>query len=288
MDAPEVVTKKPVLLCAAAALGLILAGVGVWLGAWKFGGHPVHLANGLDTPYTATVNGTAVALPANGHAVVKVRQGRVTVQSTGPGVSIEDQSFDFSVPLIGARPTVVVNPDRVALLSHEGQQYSAHIAREYGSGQDLHPKSGELAYRLEPAADYFFEPFPAQVDAGKGAWRWRVAFNRGYGGAAKKVPYTPEEWLEAVGGYSGSRFASGGAALVDRRLAVEPGFAATLPDAIRQWSDLSPSNGRTDPVMKGLGYTHHYGRWLRGPALQAALKEERDRKDERRRMGWPD
>lgn len=152
-----------------------LAAVGVLAAAFfvlTAGGHyysqqhrPVALANGLDTAYTAEIDGIARTLRPHSVEKLDLPAGSHSVTSTLPG-GIGRTSFTFE-----AGDATVVNPDGAALVTEETTIYTAQSSP---TGENPKPMlhAGKTAYSLsEP--DYFLEEFPETVSMSKHATQSR-------------------------------------------------------------------------------------------------------------------
>ena len=149
------------------ALLLAFAGWHTWRSLSLAEARPMFLLNGSPKAYTVTVNGTPHTLSPGVPKSVELPEGAVTF-SPGPGAEgvepggVAVASSFWVRPYDGTR--VVLNPDRLAVLTRETTIYSS-------TPPDNPPPvffAGQALYEVA-SVDHCFEPFPGQVKAKKGA-----------------------------------------------------------------------------------------------------------------------
>ncbi|MBI2193954.1 MAG: hypothetical protein HYU36_18410 [Planctomycetes bacterium] len=167
LDRPGLFQRIPAAVrWACLAAGLILAaylGISYYLGLNR----TVHLVNGLEKPYTVTINGQPVTVPGRGHAEVTVEEGTLDVQVAGKDLHVPSQKVLIRSSVWGRpfhqKDVVVINPDQTAVLVREGTLYSATPqAVSPDTDAEFIVHTGQVFYEL-PATDYAFEPFPSTI-----------------------------------------------------------------------------------------------------------------------------
>jgi hypothetical protein len=145
------------------AVALIGLSMYLWVAYDQGQSRTIVVLNGLDRAYTVEIGGVKTNLPAGGLRRVKVREGLLPVQVTSPGFDIPAHVVDVRT-MFWSRPfinhTIVVNPDRTALVvweetaySQSGNATSRNLPRLY-AGEPLLMFTG---------LDYAFEEFPATL-----------------------------------------------------------------------------------------------------------------------------
>jgi tetratricopeptide (TPR) repeat protein len=153
----------PRLIAPLILLGLLTwyLGAAVWIGRAR----QVYLVNGSDQPYTVAVNGREQRL-APGATPVQLPEGEVTVEFRDARPGLEPVRCQVETPFWSRpflRRTFVINPDRVAVLVREQEEYADH------PGQIDPPQVhvGESLYSFD-GVDCPFTPFPQTVEVEEG------------------------------------------------------------------------------------------------------------------------
>lgn len=158
---------------ALAAAPLAYFGTAYWRGTHR----TVHLVNGLDRPYTATVAGLQHALEPGARVEVVVPEGAHTVHHAPfPGSEVVGEftlatSF-WSRPF--ADPIWVLNPDRTALLLLESSVYQKTPDPADSGTSEV--RFGRLLHEFDDI-DYPFAEFPESITTKASSGRfvkWRV------------------------------------------------------------------------------------------------------------------
>ena len=155
----------PLLVLPTILLGF--AGWHTWRSLSLADAHPMYLLNGSPKPYTVTVNGTAYSLSPGLPKPVELPEGTIAIVPGAGADGVEPAEVTVTGsfwlrPYVGTR--VVLNPDRLAVLTRETTIYSE-------VPPDNPPPAfyqGQVLYEL-PGVDHCFEPFPGSVKAKKGA-----------------------------------------------------------------------------------------------------------------------
>jgi tetratricopeptide (TPR) repeat protein len=147
-------------LIAAAALAFYLSL------AWSYGNaREVHVVNGLDVPYSATIAGQTIELQPGSRRTIEVPEGTLHISATAGDKQVADTEVELHTSFF-ARPflsrTFIVNPDRTALLAWEKQFYAENPANAPDAEFELFV--GETLYEFN-GIDYEFESFPMQLQA---------------------------------------------------------------------------------------------------------------------------
>jgi hypothetical protein len=150
------------------ALLVIALGTVSWISVALYRGSrvPTALVNGLATPITLTLDENAPqTIAPNASVVITLSEGEHRFSWMRPDGRSEDASFTlqtafWSRPL--NRHVAVVNPDRTALVFHETTRYYPDD-QPVPEGQNDYTLHAGRSFYLFPAADYFFESFPAQI-----------------------------------------------------------------------------------------------------------------------------
>ena len=132
---------------------------------------PMHLISGLDRPYVVFIDGTGYDLPRSGEPMtIRLDYGTHTIRMDGPGlppeweaertITLERERLFLSRP-----ETVVINPDRLALLTRETAWYGDldDLEKEYAESDLSRLLPAQL---LHQHADihFPFEAFPEEVE----------------------------------------------------------------------------------------------------------------------------
>ncbi|MEM0915026.1 MAG: hypothetical protein AAGK09_10500 [Planctomycetota bacterium] len=157
--------------------GLVLAVLAVLL-AIGLSQKPQHvyLVNGLPVAYDVEVDGKTYSIPANGKRKIDARYGEINVDPVPGGLAVEPIDGEITANPIWRvfdPPTVVINPDRTALLYWESSQY-AKRKQDAGPSEFL-VHVGEPVYHFY-GLDYRFTPLPEQitVEGDRKPWRQTV------------------------------------------------------------------------------------------------------------------
>ena len=137
-----------------------------------------YVVNGLDRAYTVEINGRRHTLMP--HQVLRsdaLETGRNTLAPVGGAAFPAPETFDIDVSFwarLTQHTTVVVNPDRAAVITHERTTYAYPKPAE--TGPVVTARAGEIVHVYQDL-DYEFRDFPAQISmSGSGAVeRTRVA-----------------------------------------------------------------------------------------------------------------
>jgi len=170
-------SRIPRLIPLVLFVGLAIAYLGsaLWIGQNR----KVYLVNGLDKPYTVSLNGTEHVLNPQTATPVRIPEGTVAVEFPDGKVPFEPaqcvvESNFWSRPFVSR--TFVINPDRLAMIAREETTYS-----DAPQGLDPPPEMhvGELLSTFS-GLDFEFTEFPSSVNASKGATitKSRVALDR--------------------------------------------------------------------------------------------------------------
>jgi tetratricopeptide (TPR) repeat protein len=148
------------------APALLLIALAVYLGVaiWKGQSRKVYLVNGLNRPYTVSINGKEQSLQP-GATPVNLPEGEVVIEFPGGGqepIRCKIETPFFSRPFTSY--TFAINPDRVAFLV-EDEAECAEIPRPPTKPPQLH--GGEVLYSFK-GLDYEFAEFPHSVQTKKG------------------------------------------------------------------------------------------------------------------------
>ena len=150
------------------ALLVIALGSAAWISVALYRGSRVStaLVNGLATPITLVLDGNAPqTLAPNASVVITLAEGEHRLSWMRPDGRSEDGNFTLQTPFWSRplnRHVAVVNPDRTALIFHETTRYYPDDQKVPEGQNDYTLHAGRTFY-LFPAADYFFESFPAQI-----------------------------------------------------------------------------------------------------------------------------
>jgi hypothetical protein len=160
---------------------LVIAGLLCWYvsAAIHMGrARQIYVVNGSDKPYSVLINGRERQLPALSPVMAEVPEGIVTVESVDANVvpeplHIQIETSFWSRPF--SHPTFIINPERLAILVHEENVYSA---APRGAAPPLGQEflTGSTFYSLSDI-DYAFVDFPPtiQIKQGKSVHKTRVA-----------------------------------------------------------------------------------------------------------------
>ena len=147
----------PIIVLLPLVLALVLAG-GVYLLAASQATHTVYLVNGLDEPYTVSVDGEEIELAPRNPRKVEGLDAEVEVEVLEESLDIPRRVFDVSAGLgMLASQVVVINPDRLAVLEWEEVVYT-HDPTSTNTGSFQY-KLNEDIYRFENIR-YLFEKSP--------------------------------------------------------------------------------------------------------------------------------
>jgi hypothetical protein len=126
---------------------------------------PVALVNGLDQPYSISIDGVDYSLHPHQVSRIELPAGTHAATTTLPG-GVGETRFSFTVSAVAA-----VNPDGAALVAEETTIYTPDSSpRVEGPKPRIH--SGETAYALaEP--DFFLGDFPESIQMSSGASQMR-------------------------------------------------------------------------------------------------------------------
>jgi len=149
----------PLLLAAALAVYL-------FIGYVQGRARTVWLVNGLTRDYDVSLNGQRVHLAAGGAQPIHLPEGLVRIESLDPSLPLADRTCDVSTPLLTrpfSRRTLVLNPDRTALVYEQESGYrdSAADAAKNAGAHRLYV--GQLLYRFA-RVDYLFSDFPDSLE----------------------------------------------------------------------------------------------------------------------------
>ena len=148
-------------------VGLVLAFAGwhVWSATTRAAARPVYLVSGAPAPYTVLVNGERHALRPGQVKPITVPEGVVTLAPAAAVDAVEPADVPVETSFWTrpySRPTVVLNPDRLAVLVVETSIYAENPPTpppdEY--------KAGAAGYDVA-GLNHVFEPFPLQIKAKK-------------------------------------------------------------------------------------------------------------------------
>ena len=153
---------------------LLLILGGYLYGTWSMAqNRNVYLVNGLNIPYTVTINSQIHALRAFAVREITIPEGEVTIFSDNP--SLQQQTCRIATPFftrIFLERSFVINPDQVAIIVWQQVEYSTQQASKGGDMIRYH--TGSLCYEFK-GIDYFFESFPESITIeGKRAKRERI------------------------------------------------------------------------------------------------------------------
>lgn len=159
---------------AGVALLILIAAAGLYFGAAILAAQrsSVYLANGLGVPYRVEIGGREYAVPPGQPRKVTLAEGDYVVRCVSPEIELEPQPVALHTNF-WSRPfvhhTVVINPDRQALLVKEKAFYSEHPTDE-GSERDLYIGQPVIVF---DDIDYEFAEFPdsIQISGGRVARR---------------------------------------------------------------------------------------------------------------------
>lgn len=146
---------------------ILAAGALGWIGVAVHRGANVRtaLVNGLATPLTVTLDDDAHALAPNAAAMITLGEGEHRFSWTRPDGRVETDTFVLRTPF-WTRPlhriVAVFNPDRTALVYRETTRYFPDDQPIPDGQNDYELHAGQTFYSF-PAADYFFEDFPAKI-----------------------------------------------------------------------------------------------------------------------------
>ncbi|MFL5245815.1 MAG: tetratricopeptide repeat protein [Gemmataceae bacterium] len=151
-------------------LVLLVGSVIAYLGSALWIGHnrKVYLVNGLDKPYTVSVNGAEHTLGPQTATPVRIPEGTVSVEFPDGKVPFEPaqceiESNFWSRPFVSR--TFVINPDRLAIIAREETTYSDN-PQNFDPPPEVHV--GELLCTFS-GLDFEFTEFPSSMNASKGA-----------------------------------------------------------------------------------------------------------------------
>jgi tetratricopeptide (TPR) repeat protein len=117
----------------------------------------VYLVNGLDKPYSVSINGTTYLLPPQSHMLYRLGQGDLNIQPVDK-IAGSAQTGSMRTPFL-SRPftshTFIINPDRTAILRRSQVFYS--VGGTTPSSNTYF--AGQAVYDF-PGLDYNFEEMP--------------------------------------------------------------------------------------------------------------------------------
>lgn len=138
-------------------------GAALWMGQAR----QVYLVNGWSQAYTVAVNGHEQVLQPGVATPLRVPEGEVAIEFRDPKVGLEPDRCRIDTPF-WTRPfrsdTVVINPDRLAVVVWEQSVYS-NVPRPAHEPPRFH--LGDICYSFR-GIDYEFSSFPATLQAKKG------------------------------------------------------------------------------------------------------------------------
>ena len=121
------------------------------------------LVNGLGVPYDVSINGEIYSLKANGALWIdNVQFGSNRIEAVPGSLEFPAADFVVDVPIHHRAydaPSVVVNPDRTAVVLKESSVYSTTNDGDYNYTLSV----GDSFYVYE-GIDYFFKEFPDEID----------------------------------------------------------------------------------------------------------------------------
>ncbi|MEO0588253.1 MAG: tetratricopeptide repeat protein, partial [Planctomycetota bacterium] len=150
----------------------------------------VYLVNGLEVAYEAEVNGLRYELKPEGRRSISADYGRVEVNPVPGSLQFEPVTGRIaSNPFwrVFDPPTVVINPDRAAVIHWQAAQYARNPNSTEPSRNEFHV--GEAVHAFH-GLDYRFAELPDEITIeGDGKpWRKTILQIRGY--SAEAVCYT--------------------------------------------------------------------------------------------------
>jgi tetratricopeptide (TPR) repeat protein len=169
--------KKRKKFARVAAVVTVLAAVAYVVMAGIIGTRrTVYLVNGLDVPYTATLDGKAYALGAKQVQKVMLGEGKHRVQVNAPSGSLPPEDVNLHSTFLTrpfSKDVFVINPDATAILRHARVFYSRGGGRE----PEEQFQGGRVMWHFDDV-DHPFEEPPQKlmVDSNSGE-RSRVVLN---------------------------------------------------------------------------------------------------------------
>jgi hypothetical protein len=155
------------LLCSVAVLAFAYVGY-----AWSLGlARNVWLVNGLDRGYDVSIDGKTHHLMPHEARQVPVSEGQVHLASADPTTPFPDQTIRVTTPLLTrafAKPVIVVNPDRTALVYEEEAAFVREAPKSLDEMGRHKLVAGAALYQFDKV-DYAFEDFPDSVSGADGS-----------------------------------------------------------------------------------------------------------------------
>ena len=141
---------------------LLVAGFAGWLTfGWSDTIPHAYVVNGLDMPYSVLVNDALVNVPAHGWQQIGLNSGAVDVRPMADGGGFTFTPFQIAVPpgRDTQEPTLIINPDKVAVLSWEQIVYHRKSSESVDGFADQYAfHTGDAYYDFRGVTDHFVEP----------------------------------------------------------------------------------------------------------------------------------
>lgn len=158
-------------------LAITLALLSLYLGMAVSRGRarPMWLVNGTPTGYQVRINGTVYPNPPFGYQPIRVREGEIRIEVMDTPLPVAPEDVHFQTPFWSRpfrSPTVVIDPDRVALVVRQETIYSDDAPGQQKEDPPPEVFVGDVLYTFT-GIHYPFIEFPAtiQVDASAGRTR---------------------------------------------------------------------------------------------------------------------
>jgi tetratricopeptide (TPR) repeat protein len=160
-DRPDVGGRFAKIFVPLAALAVV-CGYLYWC-ASEGHSRPVYVVNGTDLSYTVTVNDKTVRLAPRGRTRIEQSEGDWTIQPAPDNPGLDPATVSFRTRFL-LRPfmsrTLVLNPDRVAILIKESTVYSSRPGQGDMPAPSVH--CGQVLYDFGHV-DYAFAGFPSNI-----------------------------------------------------------------------------------------------------------------------------